>query len=128
MTENIVNNSVFCFTATIPIELYKNVSTYDITLIDIHTTFFPFKTLLLAVCSCCCGLPNNTRSYNILVFLPTETKSHFIGFRPLLETLVTRGHNVTLVSPFALGSDGTPLPHYTHVKVDITENVAGSCT
>lgn len=87
---------------------------------------FSFKTLMLAVC-CCCGLPNNTRPYNILVFLPTETKSHFIGFKPLLETLVTRGHNVTLVSPFALGSGGALLPKYTHVKVEITENVAGSC-
>ncbi|XP_015369013.1 PREDICTED: UDP-glucuronosyltransferase 2C1-like isoform X2 [Diuraphis noxia] len=80
-------------------------------------------TLMIAVC-CCCGLPNITRPYNILVFLPTETKSHFIGFKPLLETLVTRGHNVTLVSPFGLGSGGTPLPKYTHVKVEITENVA----
>ncbi|CAH1738734.1 unnamed protein product [Aphis gossypii] len=79
-------------------------------------------TFLLAV-YCCHGLPNNTRPYNILVFLPTETKSHFIGFKPLLETLVTRGHNVTLVSPFALSS---PSSHYTHVKVEITENVAGN--
>ncbi|XP_060850466.1 UDP-glycosyltransferase UGT5-like isoform X2 [Rhopalosiphum padi] len=76
--------------------------------------------LILAVC-CCCGLPNNTRPYNILVFLPTETKSHFIGFKPLLETLVTRGHNLTLVSPFALSSS---LPHYTHIKVEVNENVA----
>ncbi|CAI6360786.1 unnamed protein product [Macrosiphum euphorbiae] len=81
-------------------------------------------TLLLAM-GCCRGLPNNTRPYNILVFLPTETKSHFMGFQPLLETLVTRGHNVTLVSPFALGSGGMALPYYTHVKVEVTENVAG---
>ncbi|XP_025193262.1 UDP-glucuronosyltransferase 2C1-like isoform X2 [Melanaphis sacchari] len=77
--------------------------------------------LLLAVCSCC-GLPNNTRPYNILAFLPAETKSHFMGFQPLLETLVTRGHNLTLVSPFSLSSS---LPHYTHIKVEVTENVAG---
>lgn len=88
------------------------------------TTLFSFKTLLLAM-GCCRGLPNNTRPYNILVFLPTETKSHFMGFQPLLETLVTRGHNVTLVSPFALGSGGMALPYYTHVKVEVTENVAG---
>lgn len=82
---------------------------------------------MLAV-GCCCGLPNNTRPYNILVFLPTETKSHFMGFQPLLETLVTRGHNVTLVSPFALGSGGMALPYYTHVKVEITDNMGGSYT
>lgn len=79
-------------------------------------------TLLLAVC-CCYGLPNNTRPYNILAFLPTETKSHFIGFQPLLETLVTRGHNLTLVSPFALGSSGIPSLNYTHVKVEINQKV-----
>lgn len=97
------------------------INNYTIHLLNIY--YFYLKTFLLAVC-CCRGLPNNTRPYNILVFLPTETKSHFIGFKPLLETLVNRGHNVTLVSPFALSS---PLPHYTHVKVEVTENVAGSC-
>lgn len=54
---------------------------------------------------------------NILAFLPTEGKSHFFGFKPLLETLVNRGHNVTLVSPFSL--DRTKLP-YRFVEVEKT--------
>jgi glucuronosyltransferase len=52
-----------------------------------------------------------------LAFLPTEAKSHFFGFKPLLEALVNRGHNVTLVSPFSL--DRAKLP-YRYVKVEKT--------
>jgi len=54
---------------------------------------------------------------SILAFLPTEGKSHFMGFKPLLETLVSRRHNVTLVAPFEL--DGAKRP-YRHVKVEKT--------
>jgi len=59
----------------------------------------------------------STKPLSILAFLPTEGKSHFMGFKPLLETLVSKGHNVTLVAPFAL--DGAKRP-YRHVKVEQT--------
>lgn len=77
--------------------------------------------LLLIGFDCCCyGLPDAQPS-NILVFLPTETKSHFNGFKPLLEALVVRGHNLTLVSPFPIGpvaKNGSTLS-YTYVKVEL---------
>lgn len=85
-----------------------------------------FKVLLL-LGYCCSGLPN-VKFSNILAFLPTETRSHFNGFKPLLETLVARGHNLTLVSPFSLSSvtdDGLPLL-YTHVQVEINNKVSGT--
>lgn len=62
-------------------------------------------------------LPVPSKPSNILAFLPTEGKSHFFGFKPLLETLVNRGHNVTLVSPFSL--DRAKLP-YRFVEVEKT--------
>lgn len=84
--------------------------------------------LLVTYDSRCYKLPV-VRSYNVLVFLPTEARSHFNGFKPLLETLVARKHNLTLVSPYPLSSimdDGSPLPHYTHIKVEkITDGVIG---
>ncbi|XP_025408855.1 UDP-glucuronosyltransferase 2B30-like isoform X2 [Sipha flava] len=85
----------------------------------------PFVVLLLIGFGCS-GLPNG-KSSNILAFLPTETRSHFNGFKPLLETLVARGHNLTLVSPFPLSpvtDDGSPLL-YTHVQVEFHNKVSG---
>jgi len=76
-----------------------------------------FTFLLLAERSFSEGLKLPTKQLSILAFLPTESKSHFMGFKSLLETLVSRGHNVTLVAPFAL--DGAKLP-YRHVKVEKT--------
>ncbi|XP_025419747.1 UDP-glucuronosyltransferase 2B7-like [Sipha flava] len=83
-------------------------------------------TFLLLFSCYCSGLPN-VRPSNILVFLPTPVKSHFGSFKPLLEALVTRGHNLTLVSPFALSptaDDGSPLL-YTHVRVNHNKKVSG---
>jgi len=75
-------------------------------------------TLLLFVArSSSEGQKPPVKQLSILAFLPTEGKSHFMGFKPLLETLVSRGHNVTLVAPFAL--DGAKRP-YRHVKVEKT--------
>lgn len=39
-------------------------------------------------------------SAKILAFLPVPAKSHHIVFRPLLEELAHRGHQLTVVSPF----------------------------
>lgn len=86
-------------------------------------TFLKLKALFLA--GCCYlgnGLPNAHPS-NILAFLPTETKSHFNGFKPLLEELVIRGHNLTLVSPYPLSStavDGSQLI-YKYIQVETEE-------
>ncbi|KAL5233409.1 hypothetical protein ACI65C_000819 [Semiaphis heraclei] len=74
--------------------------------------------LLFAEKSCSEGQKlQQVKPLSILAFLPTEGKSHFMGFKPLLETLISRGHNVTLVAPFAL--DGAKRP-YRHVKVEQT--------
>lgn len=82
--------------------------------------------LLAGFWTSCSGIPDSP-SYNILVFLPAEIKSHFNGFKPLLEALVARGHNLTLVSPFTLGSTnkGGPPLSYTHVPVEITAKGSG---
>lgn len=74
--------------------------------------------LLFAEKSCSEGQKlQQVKPLSILAFLPTEGKSHFMGFKPLLETLISRGHNITLVAPFAL--DGAKRP-YRHVKVEQT--------
>jgi hypothetical protein len=73
--------------------------------------------LLFAVRSSSEGQKPPVKQLSILAFLPTEGKSHFMGFKPLLENLVSRGHNVTLVAPFPL--DGAKRP-YRHVKVEKT--------
>lgn len=56
-----------------------------------------------------------TRRYNILAFLPTEVRSHFMGFKPLLRALVAKGHNLTLVSPYPIGDTQ---PSHTHIVVE----------
>ncbi|XP_050423757.1 UDP-glycosyltransferase UGT5-like [Adelges cooleyi] len=81
-----------------------------------------YYALILALCvsrsSGDFGL--SAKPSNILVFLPTESKSHFNGFKPLLQTLVSRGHNLTLVSPLPLDKAEYP---YRHVQVE--EHVYG---
>ncbi|VVC36156.1 UDP-glucuronosyl/UDP-glucosyltransferase [Cinara cedri] len=88
---------------------------------------FPLSltALLWTGCFCYCScyeLPDASPS-KILAFLPTETKSHFNGFKPLLGRLVARGHNLTLVSPYPL--DSVANGWYTHVPVDINEIARG---
>jgi len=53
-------------------------------------------------------------SANILAFLPTFARSHYGGFQPLLKELAVRGHNVTVLSHFALNN---PPPNYHHIDV-----------
>lgn len=45
---------------------------------------------------------NYTSAENMLIVMPLPSPSHFTSFQPLFEELVLRGHNVTLLSPFAL--------------------------
>lgn len=51
-----------------------------------------FPLLILWTCSC--------EGYNILTLLPYPGKSHHMVFEPLLEELVNRGHQLTVVSFF----------------------------
>jgi len=66
-----------------------------------------FVVLLLLYVSLCL-------SANILAFLPTFARSHYGGFQPLLKELAVRGHNVTVLSHFALKD---PPPNYHHIDV-----------
>lgn len=43
-------------------------------------------------------LPSLASTYSILAMLSLGTKSHFTVLRPLLEELMARGHNITLLS------------------------------
>jgi len=54
-------------------------------------------------------------SANILAFLPTKARSHYGAFEPLLKQLAVRGHNVTVLSPFAMKN---PPPSYHHIMVE----------
>ncbi|KAK9499200.1 hypothetical protein O3M35_002279 [Rhynocoris fuscipes] len=58
-----------------------------------------------------------TREYdvnaaNILVILPYPIYSHHASFDPIIKELATRGHNVTVVSPFP---QKTPVPNITDI-------------
>ncbi|XP_060804234.1 UDP-glycosyltransferase UGT5-like [Amyelois transitella] len=63
------------------------------------------KTILFVISVVLISKPVNT--LNILVVLPFEGKSHFIGFQPYLHELVRRGHNVTVISHFPDSFNGT---------------------
>lgn len=74
------------------------------------------KTLtLFAIVLLCIG---HCQSANILGFLPTFAKSHYIAFQPLLKELAIRGHNVTVVSHFPLKD---PPPNYHHIDVSLEQ-------
>jgi glucuronosyltransferase len=73
--------------------------------------FLFFAVLLLLYVGHC-------MSANILAFLPTFARSHYGGFQPLLKELALRGHNVTVLSHFALKN---PPPNYHHIDVSIKE-------
>lgn len=63
------------------------------------------------------------RSSNILVFIPSPWKSHILSFQPLFSELVNRGHNLTVVSKFAVQN---PSQNYTQIvpsyEFDIDES------
>lgn len=52
------------------------------------------------------------KSANILVFIPSPWKSHLVSFQPLFLELAHRGHNVTVVTQFAVKN---PPSNYTQV-------------
>lgn len=65
-----------------------------------------FIILLIFVTSCDC--------YKILSIFTYPGKSHFFVFKPLIEELVARGHEVTLISPFPLS---VSLKLYEHIDL-----------
>lgn len=70
--------------------------------------FITFMCLLLTL------FYNNCNGYKILVVLTHPGKSHFFSFTPLIEELIKRGHNITLISPFKLNLSPE---HYTHIDL-----------
>lgn len=68
-----------------------------------------FITTLVIILQLCVNI---IRSSNILVFLPSPWKSHVISFQPLFLELAKRGHNVTVISKFAV--ENPPL-NYTQI-------------
>uniref|UniRef100_A0A2H8TSU3 UDP-glucuronosyltransferase 1-3 n=1 Tax=Melanaphis sacchari TaxID=742174 RepID=A0A2H8TSU3_9HEMI len=55
---------------------------------------------------------SETESSNILIFVPSPWKSHIVSFEPLFFELANRGHNVTVVSTFAVKN---PPINYTQI-------------
>lgn len=94
--------------------------------------------LTVVYLSCRCEADNNTAfvntdksKLNILAVLPHLGKSHFNVFKPLVEELARRGHNVTVISHFPRSKNAKakePLPTYKDIslvdpKVNIFVNV-----
>lgn len=48
---------------------------------------------------------NPSTGENILMFLPTNSYSHFKPLEPLFQELAMRGHNVTVFSKFSLAKN-----------------------
>ncbi|CAH0383478.1 unnamed protein product [Bemisia tabaci] len=55
-------------------------------------------------------------AYNILVFLPTPNWSHYIQVEPIFLALARRGHNMTVVSPYAPKEEA---PHFQHILLTL---------
>ncbi|XP_022207633.2 UDP-glucosyltransferase 2 [Nilaparvata lugens] len=51
---------------------------------------------------------------NILALVPVNSRSHFIVMEPLFKALASRGHQITVVSPFP---QKKPLPNYTDIDI-----------
>ncbi|VVC33308.1 Hypothetical protein CINCED_3A004360 [Cinara cedri] len=60
------------------------------------------------------------KSSNILVFVPSPWKSHLVSFQPLFLELAHRGHNVTVVTKFAVDN---PPANYRQVIVEYEMNL-----
>lgn len=68
---------------------------------------------ILFIIACICA--PIIKSSNILAFIPSPWKSHTIAFEPLFLELADRGHNLTVVTRFALKN---PPPNYRQVIVN----------
>lgn len=55
------------------------------------------------------------KTSNILVFTPSPWKSHIVSFHPLFLELAQRGHNITVLTKFAVKN---PPLNYTQVIIN----------
>ncbi|XP_011865659.1 PREDICTED: UDP-glucuronosyltransferase 2B20-like isoform X4 [Vollenhovia emeryi] len=91
----------------------------------IHSSFV---LLLIVVFSTCCLAANETVFVNsdktklkVLVVFGHLGKSHFDVFKPLLEELARRGHELTVISFFPRTDSAKakePLPNYNDINLD----------
>lgn len=63
-------------------------------------------------------------SSDILAFLPSNAQSHYGAFEPLLRELAVRGHNLTVLSPFAMKNAPST---YNHIQVEKDDRVMSKC-
>lgn len=70
--------------------------------------------VLLSLCAV--GVFTYVESANILVLEPLPARSHFKCFQPLLEKLIERGHNLTVMSGHSLNSQFES--KYTHINTE----------
>lgn len=63
---------------------------------------------------------------NILVVLPIPWYSHTNTFMPIFKELATRGHNITMVSPFP---QSEAIPNWTDLNINGSAfaDVVGKC-
>ncbi|XP_050441657.1 UDP-glucosyltransferase 2-like isoform X2 [Adelges cooleyi] len=75
-----------------------------------------------------------TQAAQILALVPLAAKSHWNVLDTVLQTLVARGHNVTVITPFLKGRS---IANYTEVDISHTlpsgiampwENIMGECS
>lgn len=62
---------------------------------------------------------SDTQTLRILVLLPYPYYSHFLVFQPLMEGLISKEHDLTIVSPYSLDSSSE---FYTHVDLSGSVN------
>jgi len=72
--------------------------------------------LLIAILALAGDRARPANGANVLAFFPLPIYSHFSGFNPLFLELASRGHRVTVLSPFRPKGD---LPS-TYVFVPLT--------
>ncbi|CAH1402299.1 unnamed protein product [Nezara viridula] len=72
------------------------------------------KTLWILIIFLAIGL---TKTANILILLPLPLYSHTNTFLPIFKELATRGHNITMVSPYP---QKQILPNWTDITIDIS--------
>lgn len=56
-----------------------------------------------------------TKTANILILLPLPLYSHTNTFLPIFKELASRGHNITMVSPYP---QKQVLPNWTDITID----------
>ncbi|CAK9820999.1 UDP-glucosyltransferase 2 [Anthophora plagiata] len=88
-----------------------------------------FLLILLVTLSTCSGDVNNStrtkNKLNILAIFAHPGKSHFDVFKPLLEELARKGHDLTVISHFPRNEKAKatePLPNYKDISLYTEKN------